>query len=464
MSELTCDVLVVGGGPGGYVTAIRAGQLGLNTIIVEAERLGGTCLNVGCIPSKALIHVAEVFHTLADESSLQAIGMAVTPAVLDFGKAITWKDSTVERLNSGVAALLRKSKARVLTGWAECVDGKTWTVHLQQGKERIRTKHVVIATGSEPLAIKALPFGGRVVSSTGALSLANVPRELVVVGAGYIGLELGTAFAKLRSQVTVVEAAERILPTYDKELTKPVAARLAQLGVRVLTTSAARGLNDAGDALTIETADGVIENLPADIVLVAVGRKPRVEGFGLERLDLSWNGPFIKVDQRGATSMYGVWAIGDVTGDPMLAHRAMAQGEMAAEIIAGKRRVFNRRAIPAVCFSDPEIVTAGLSPEEARAAGHEVKIGIFPFAANSRAMTKRGQDGFIRIVSRADDHLLLGVQAVGRDISELSTAFGLALEMGATLEDIAGTIHAHPTLGEALQESALRALGHGLHI
>ena len=464
MNELHTTVLVIGGGPGGYVAAIKAGQLGLDTILVEEAQLGGTCLNVGCIPSKALIHAAELFHEITDTKRLGAIGISVATPRIDLAATIAWKDEIVGRLTRGVAGLLNKNKVKVLSGKAEVLDGKTVLVHSAAGPQRVRTEHLIIATGSAPVEIASLPFGGRVMSSTEVLSLAEVPKSLVVVGAGYIGLELGIAYAKLGAAVTVVEAEDALLPAYDRALTQPVAKRLEALGITLLTGARAAGLSSAGDALLVRRADGSDASLPADVILVAVGRRARTEGFGLERLDLSMNGGFIAIDERSATSMRNVWAIGDVSGEPMLAHRAMAQGEMAAETIAGHRRVFDWRCIPAVCFTDPEIVVAGLSPKEAEAAGVAVKIGLFPFKANGRAMSRMGEDGFVRVVARADNGLLLGIQAVGQGVSELSAAFGLALEMGATLEDVAGTIHAHPTLGEALQEAALQALGGALHI
>jgi len=464
MDALRTTVLVIGGGPGGYVAAIKAGQLGLDTILIEEERLGGTCLNVGCIPSKALIHAADLFHEITDTARLGAIGISVATPRIDLAKTIAWKDEIVGRLNRGVAGLLSKNKVKVLTGKAELLDGKTVLVHTAAGQQRVRTEHLVIATGAAPVEIASLPFGGRVMSSTEMLSLQEVPKSLVVVGAGYIGLELGIAYAKLGAGVTVVEAAEALLPAYDRELTQPVARRLEALGITLLTGARAAGLSSAGDALLVRRADGSDASLPADVILVAVGRRPRTEGFGLERLSLTMNGGFIAIDERCSTSMRNVWAIGDVTGEPMLAHRAMAQGEMVAEIIAGHRRVADWRCIPAVCFTDPEIVTAGLSPQEAEASGVTVKVGLFPFKASGRAMSRMGEDGFVRVVARADNGLLLGIQAVGQGVSELSAAFGLALEMGATLEDVAGTIHAHPTLGEALQEAALKALGGALHI
>jgi dihydrolipoamide dehydrogenase len=303
-----------------------------------------------------------------------------------------------------------------------------------------------------------------VISSTEALSPDALPKRLVVVGAGYIGLELGIAYRKLGAEVAVVEATERVLPAYDDELTKPVLAALKKLGVVLHLGCSVQGLTESGSGVRVRTATADEFALPADRVLVAVGRKPRTEGFGLEGLQLDMAGRAVKVDEQCRTSMRNVWAIGDLTGEPMLAHRGMAQGEMVAEVIAGHKRRFAPAAIPAVCFTDPEVVVVGKTPQEAAAAGIEVLQAQFPFAANGRAMSLESTDGFVRVVARKSDHLILGWQAVGRQVSELSAAFSQSIEMGATLDDIAGTIHAHPTLGEAVQEAALRALGHALHI
>ncbi|MER9140587.1 dihydrolipoyl dehydrogenase [Mesorhizobium sp. M0830] len=463
MKEISCKLLVIGAGPGGYVCAIRAGQLGVDTVIVEAGKPGGTCLNVGCIPSKALIHAAEEFekvlHMAGGESPL---GISVTAPTLDLAKTIAWKDGIVSRLNSGVAGLLKRAGVKTVHGWATFRDGKTVAVETETGSQVIRAEAIVIATGSAPVELPFLPFGGPVISSTEALALSEMPKKLAVVGGGYIGLELGIAFAKMGAKVTVVEALPRVLAQYDAELTRPVVKRLSALGIEVMTGVKAKGTK--GGALLVETSDGKSTKVAADKILVTVGRKPVTEGWGLEQIDLDLAGKFIRIDDQCRTSMRGIFAIGDVTGEPMLAHRAMAQGEMVAEIVAGRKRSWDKRSIPAVCFTDPELVTAGLSPEEAKALGGEFKIGMFPFAANGRAMTKLGEDGFVRVVARADNHLVLGIQAVGQGASELSAAFGLALEMGARLEDIAGTIHAHPTQGEGFQEAALKALGHALHI
>jgi dihydrolipoamide dehydrogenase len=465
MKEITCKLLVIGAGPGGYVCAIRAGQLGIDTVIVEAQKPGGTCLNVGCIPSKALIHAAEEFERAVHFAEGSGpLGISVSSPKLDLKKTIAWKDSIVGRLNSGVAGLLKKAKVKYVQGWAKFRDGKTVEVETETGTQVIKAETVVIATGSAPVELPFLKFGGNVISSTDALALYGMPQKLAVVGGGYIGLELGIAFAKMGSKVTVVEALPRLLATYDADLVKPVVKRLGELGVTVMTNAKAKGLSTKGDALLVEGSDGKDHRIAADKVLVTVGRKPVTEGWGLEDIDLDMAGRFIKIDDQCRTSMRGVYAIGDVTGEPMLAHRAMAQGEMVAEIVAGHKRSWDKRCIPAICFTDPEVVSAGLTPEEAKAVTKEVMIGQFPFMANGRAMTKLGEDGFVRIVARADNHVVLGIQAVGQGVSELSAAFGLAIEMGARLEDIAGTIHSHPTQGEGFQEAALKALGHALHI
>jgi dihydrolipoamide dehydrogenase len=465
MKDISCKLLVIGAGPGGYVAAIRAGQLGIDTVIVESAKEGGTCLNVGCIPSKALIHAADEFaraRRIADGTS--HLGISAGAPTLDLAATHRWMNGIVGRLTNGVAGLLKRAGVKTVHGWARFLDGKTVEVETEFGRQVIRAEAVVIATGSEPVALGHLPFGGTVISSTEALALTEVPRRLAVVGAGYIGLELGIAFAKLGSAVTVIEAEDRILPQYDRELTRPVARRLDALGVAVLTGAKATGLADQGDRLAVARADGEETGVMADRILVTVGRRPRTKGWGLEAIDLDMDGRFIRIDDRCRTSMRGVYAVGDVTGEPMLAHRAFAQGEMVAELIAGEKRAWDKRCIPAVCFTDPEIVSAGLSPDEAKARNIETRIGLYPFRANGRAMTLDDDSGFIRLVARADNHLLLGIQAVGAGVAELSASFALALEMGARLEDLAGTIHVHPTESEGIAEAALKALGQAIHV
>ena len=457
-------LLVIGGGPGGYVAAIRAGQLGIPTVLVEGAELGGTCLNIGCIPSKALIHAADAFHQAASYAGESPLGIRAGAPTIDVTQTVAWKDGIVKRLTGGVGALLKKNGVTVVRGWARILDGKTVEVQTNGDAVRIRCEHLLLATGSVPVELPFLPFGGNVVSSTEALAPATLPEHLVVVGAGYIGLELGIAYRKLGTRVTVVEAARRVLPAYDDDLSKPVAASLKRLGVTVHLESSVLGLADDGSGVRMKNGGGEESVLAADRVLVAVGRRPRTDGYGLESLMLDMNGRHVRIDNQCRTSMRNVWAIGDLTGEPMLAHRAMAQGEMVAEIIAGKRRHFTPAAIPAVCFTDPEVVVVGMTPQEAATLGVDCITASFPFSANGRAMTLEATDGFVRVVARRDNHVIVGWQAVGGAVSELSAAFVQAIEMGAQLEDVGGTIHAHPTLGEAVQEAALRALGHALHI
>jgi dihydrolipoamide dehydrogenase len=458
MKTQSTTLIVIGGGPAGYVCAIRAGQLGVPTVLIEGDKLGGTCLNIGCIPSKALIHAADEFEKARHFANSSPLGIHVQSPGIDIAQTVRWKDGIVGRLTGGVGALLKKAGVQVIKAPARVVDGKT----VEVGDTRIACEHLVLATGSLPVELPFMPFGGRVISSTEALSPGALPKRLVVVGAGYIGLELGMAYRKLGSEVTVVEMAERILPTYDEELTKPVLASLKRLGIPLHLNSTVQGLSEAGDRLRVRTATADEFGLLADQVLVAAGRRPRTEGF--ESLQLETSGRAIKVDDQCRSSMRNVWAIGDVAGEPMLAHRGMAQGEMVAEIIAGHKRRFAPAAIPAICFTDPEVVVVGLSPGQAEQAGLACIESQFPFAANGRAMSIESTEGFVRVVARRDNHLIVGWQAVGKAVSELAAAFSQSIEMGATLEDVAGTIHAHPTLGEAVQEAALRALGHALHI
>jgi len=455
-------VLVLGGGVGGYVAALRAAQLGLDTVLIEGSRLGGTCLVRGCIPSKALIHAAGRF---AQAGSGAAIGIGSTAPSLDLATTIAWKDGIVDRLSDGVGGLLARAKVSVVEGWATFSDAKTCTVETREGRAIWTAEHVILAAGSEAVPLPVLPFGGPVISSTEALSMTALPKHLVVVGAGYIGLELGIAFRKLGAEVTVIEMADRILPRYDAALSRPVRRWLDGSKVTLHLGATVTGLDAAG-RLTVDAAGGQPLAIAADSILVTIGRRPRTEGWGLEAMGLDMAGPFVKVDDECRTAMNGVWAIGDLVGEPMLAHKASAQGAMVAELIAGHRRRFDPAAVAAVCFTEPEIVVAGLAPDEAKAAGEDVVTGQFPFSASGRALTLEagGDGGFVRIVARRGDGAVLGIQAVGRGVAELAGEFAHALAMGAVLEDIAGTIHVHPTLGEALGEAALLALGRGLHV
>ncbi|MDA8280444.1 MAG: dihydrolipoyl dehydrogenase [Actinomycetota bacterium] len=465
MSDLVYDVLVLGAGPGGYAAAIRAGQLGLRTVVVESAQLGGTCLNVGCIPSKALIHAADTFAAaVRSAAGNDPTGIRVGAPTIDLAATVAWKNKAVRRLSSGIGALLAKAGVTTVTGWGRLLDGKTVEVvsDSRDAPRLLRAYNVILATGSRPVELPALPFGGPVATSTDALAWCDLPEHLVVVGGGYIGLELGTAFAKLGAAVTIIETTDRLLPSFDASLVRPVERGLSQLGCTILTGAIVTG-HSTGTVHT-RSADGTPGQVTADRILVTVGRSPVVEGWGLDDLDLVRDGPFVRIDDRCRTSMTGIYAVGDLTGDPMLAHRAIAQGRLAAEVIAGQPRRWDKVCIPEVVFTDPELVRVGTTPDQARQAGIDTTEASFPYTANGRASTTADPSGFVHVVARRDDHVLLGVQGVGAQMSELSATFGLALEMGARLEDLADTIVAHPTRAEAFSEAAMAALGAPMHI
>ncbi|MBR79448.1 MAG: dihydrolipoyl dehydrogenase [Euryarchaeota archaeon] len=471
-----CQVLVVGAGPGGYVAGIRAAQLGLETIVVEGDKAGGTCLIRGCIPSKAIIHAAERFESLrqhSEECGHMGLSVDGIPEV-DMVALVSWKDSIVDRLNKGVEGLLNAAGAELISGWASFDGPKSCIVDTAEGKLHIEAENVILATGSSHIDLPFMPCDEEfVLSSTGALDLSKLPKSAAIVGGGYIGLELGCALAKLGTEVTVVEGLTSILAIMDKEIRRPLEIWLKKHGVKVHTEALARGAEVKGKGasrkveLTFEK-DGAEQKVKVDKVLVTVGRKPNTQGWGLEntgvRMDAS--GRFIRTDRQCRTSVPGVYAIGDVAGEPMLAHKASAEGEMVAEIIAGHKREFDKVAIPAIVFTEPEIVSVGLTPEEAQERGEEVLVGKFPLAANGRALSIEAEKtgGFIRVTARESDHVILGVQAVGSHVAELHAEFVLALEMGALLEDIAGTVHAHPTMAESFHEGVLKTLGHAIHI
>jgi len=465
MKTLKTKILIIGGGPAGYPCAIRAGQLGMDVTLVDASGLGGTCLNRGCIPSKAYIHAAGRLEEITAHASKPAMGISCAEPKLDMAGLRDWKDQLVGKLTGGIGMLLKAAGVNVLHGHAVFSDAKTCVVTLADGGEQqIIAEHVVLATGSTETELPFLPFSDRVLSSTSALELETLPKTLAVVGAGYIGLELGIAFAKLGSKVTFVEALDTILPQYDAEMTRPIRRWLKTHKVDLHLSAKAKAVNEQG--LVFTDKSGAEQTITAEKILVAVGRKPNTTGFDLENMAVDMDGAFIAVDDQCATKMRNVWAIGDVVGEPMLAHKGTAQGEMVAEIIAGKKRKFDPTAIAAVCFTEPEIVGVGLTPIEAKQAGEEVITGKFPLAALGKALAMQsGTDGgFVRITARKSDHLILGIHAVGAHVAELSGEFALALEMGARLEDIAGTIHVHPTLTEGFAESAMTALGHPIHI
>lgn len=459
------QVLVVGGGPGGYVAAIRCGQLGLDTVLVESDRLGGTCLIRGCIPSKALIHMAHRFSEMVEaatgEGTKDGVSLTAKPS-LDFTQTMGWKDNIISNLDKGVGSLLKKAKITTVLGWATFSDGKTCEVQTSDGVIIIKPTNIILATGSTPIELPKLPFGGDVISSTEALSLTEIPSDLVVIGGGYIGLELGSAYSKLGSNVSIVEASDNILPQYDDRLVSPLKDAIEREGITLHLGAQATIFKNG--TLFVEQKDGTVTKISATKVLVTVGRQPLTQGWGLENMPIKMAGSFIDVNEQCLTSCTNVWAIGDIVGEPMLAHKASAQGEMVAEIIAGKKRRFDPIAIPSICYTSPEIVSVGLHPNESANEPHTI-TGVFPLAANGRSLIQSGVNckGFVRVVALKSNHRIVGVQAVGHGISELSTAFTHAVETGTILEDIAGIIHAHPSIGESFHEASLSALGRAIH-
>jgi len=453
------DVLVIGGGPGGYVAAIRAAQLGKKVVLAERDRPGGVCVTVGCIPSKALIGVSK----LVDKAKSAAeMGVDIDGVRVDLVRMQTWKEGVVKKLVGGVQFLLKSNGVEQRTGEARFVSQNAARV----GDETVEFDACIVATGSRPVQIPGFPFDGeRVIDSTGALALSELPRRLCVIGGGYIGLELGTLYARLGSQVTIVEMLDQILPGTDPDLVGPVARKLKKRGVPVHLKSRALGYEGRPGELSarIETPEGEIA-IECDRILVAVGRVPLSDGVDLEKAGVLRDAKgFIPVNDKRQTNVAHIYAIGDVAGQPMLAHKASKEGEVAAEVIAGRPSVFDPKCIPAVVFGDPEIATAGLQEPDARAAGREIIVGKFPFSALGRALASAETDGFVKIIGDAKTMAALGVHIVGPGAGDLISEAALALEMGALLPDIGLTIHPHPTLPEAVMEAAKAALGEAIH-
>jgi dihydrolipoamide dehydrogenase len=471
MAEQRYDAVVIGAGPGGYPAAIRLGQLKVKTCIVEREYMGGVCLNVGCIPSKAVIHAAKTYEKLQHAGDL-GIVVKEKPG-LDMKQLQTWKSGVVNKLTGGVRTLLKGNGVDILDGTAALgkpgPDGHRITVKSTKGEQTIIAKNVVIATGSRPIEIGGFKIdnASRIIDSTGALALDTVPGRLIVIGGGYIGLELGMVYAKFGSKVTVVEATPGLLGAMDKDCVAVVARKLKKLGVEVLLDTKAVGWEDKGDraVLRVSRAGGEA-SIDADKILLSVGRRPNSEGLGLEAAGVTIDKRgFVPVDDQLRTNVPGIYAIGDVVGGVMLAHKATKEGEVVAEVIAGHKAAFDVRTIPAVVFTDPEIATTGLTEDEAKAKGHTaLKIGKFPFAALGRALSVNDTDGFVKIIGDAKTGEVLGVHIVGNGASDLISEGALAIEMGAVVDDLRLTIHPHPTLSEAMMESAAAALGEAVHI
>jgi len=466
MANASYDVIVIGAGPGGYPAAIRAAQLGLKTLCVEKEYMGGVCLNWGCIPSKALIAAT---NTLEKIRHADKMGITTGEVKVDIEKLQAWKEGIIKKQTGGVSALLKANKADSVMGTATIKSPTSVEIKKADGSTELLEvkKGIIVATGAATIQLPSFPVDGKVViTAREAVSLKKVPGTLVLIGGGVIGLELGMVYQKLGSKVIVVEMLDQLLPTEDPDVVKVVEKRFVSRGGEVLTKAKAKSCALKGDKATVVVEHGGKDrSIECDNVLVAVGFKPNSKGLGLEEVG-------VKLDERGhvltnellQTNIPTIYAVGDVSGPPYLAHKATKEGELAAQILAGHKAARDWRVMPAAIFTDPEIATAGLKEKEAKAQGREVKIGKFPFSASGRAQAVSETDGFIKSIIDAKTNEVLGVAIVGPEASDLISEAALAIEMCAFAEDVALTIHPHPTLGEAMMESFKHALGEAVHI
>ena len=462
METIRTDAVVIGSGPGGYVCGIRLGQLGKQVIVVEKEAPGGVCLNVGCIPSKALITAAKTFDKL---HHAETMGIFVESARIDMAKLQAWKQDITKKQSAGVQMLIKGAGGKLLMGEAKIVSPTRVEVKTKDGVVTIDAGAIVVATGSRPIQIPGFAVDNvKVLDSTGALALSELPKRIVVIGGGYIGLELGMMYAKLGTAVTVVEGTAQLLPGNDPELVAVVARKMKKLGITTWLEAKAKGWKDQAGALavTFETKEGD-KTVECDKVLVTVGRRPNSENLGLEAVGVKIERGFVPTDRQMRTNVPTIFAIGDVQGQPMLAHKASKEAEVAAEVIAGHKSEMDAQVIPAVIFTDPEISSVGMTEEQATKTGRKIKIAKYPFGGSGRAQTQMETDGFVKMIADEDD-VLLGVHIVGPGASDLISEAALAIEMGAAVGDIALTVHPHPTLGEAMMEAAKAVLGESPHL
>lgn len=461
---LELDTVVIGSGPGGYVAAIRAAQLGKKVAIIERDAIGGVCLNVGCIPSKALINVG---HKYQDSLNSSKFGLETKDVTLDFAKTQEWKDKeVVSNLTGGITSLLKKNKVEIIKGSAFFNDTNQLRVIDGDNAQSYTFNEAIVATGSTPIEIPGFKFKGRVINSTGALSLQEVPKHLVVIGGGYIGSELANAYTNLGAKVTILEAQDEILGGFDKDMIKLVKDDFIAKGMDIITNAFAKESkqDDNGVTLTYEK-DGKMETLEADYVLVSVGRRANTADLGLNLagVEVDERG-LVKVDKQGRTTNKNIFAIGDITAGPALAHKASYEAKIAAEALAGKNSELDYVAIPAVCFTDIELATVGLTQDQAKEQGLDIKVSKFPFMASGRALALDATNGFIRLISDKETGLLLGGQIAGVSAGEIVGELTLAIEARMNVEDVALTIHAHPTMAETIMDASELALGLPIHI
>lgn len=457
------DTLVIGSGPGGYVAAIRAAQLGQKVTIVEKGDLGGVCLNVGCIPSKALISIG---HRYQNATNSDEMGVVSEQVSINFEKAQKWKASVVNKLTSGVEGLLKGNKVEIVQGEAYFASENSVRIMDENSAQTYNFKNCIIATGSRPIEIPSFKYTERVINSSGALALKEVPKKLVVIGGGYIGIELAGAYSNLGTEVVILEGTKQILGGFEKQMAKLVERKLKKNNVDFKMEATAKSVEESKDGVKV-TAEikGKEEVFEADYVLVTVGRKPNTDELGLEQVGVKLNERgLVEVDKQCRSSVKNIYAIGDIVPGLPLAHKASYEGKVAAEAISGGKSEVDYLAMPAVVFSDPELASVGYTEEEAKEAGFEIVAAKFPFAANGRALSLNETDGFMKLITRKEDGLVIGAQVAGAGASDIISELGLAIETGMTAEDIALTIHAHPTLGEITMEAAEVALGTPIHI
>ena len=459
--NMKAESVVVGAGPGGYVAAIRLGQLNKKVVLVDEDKLGGICLNYGCIPSKALISASESFDKIKKTSKM---GIEVDKITIDFKKMQEWKDGIVSKLNQGIEFLCKKNNVTIVKGTAFFENSNRLKITNGKNISYIDFENAVIASGSKPVELPSFKFdGNKIISSREALCLKEIPKNLVVIGGGYIGLELGTVYARLGSKVCIVEMTEQILPGFDKSVVSILQKNLERLNVDVYVNAKADKIENNKVVINSKEKGKVL--LDASKVLVAVGRYPNTKNLGLENTKVKPDKKrFIEVDKNLKTDDGNIYAIGDVSIGPMLAHKASSQGKFVAEAIAGNKDKYENVVVPAVIFTDPEIATVGLNEREAKNKGIKTKMGKFPFSLSSRAMTKNETEGFVKVIANEKNSKIIGVQIIGSDASDLISEASLAIKMGATLDDVALTIHPHPTLSESLMEAAEATMGKAIHI
>jgi dihydrolipoamide dehydrogenase len=457
------DTIVIGAGPGGYVAAIRAAQLGQKVTIVEKGNLGGVCLNVGCIPSKALITAGHRYH---DAKHSEDLGITAENVKVDFSKVQAWKGTVVDKLTSGVGGLLKGNKVDIVKGEAYFVDANNIRVMTENSAQTYTFKNAIIATGSRPIELPAFKYSDRVIHSTGALNLDHIPESMAIIGGGVIGVELGSVYANFGTKVTILEGMDEILAAFEKPMSSIVKRNLKKKDVDIFTKVKAKGVEETENGVVVTYEEkGEDKKVEAEYLLVTVGRKPNTDELGLEQvgIELDERG-FIKTDKQCRTSVNNIFAIGDIISGPQLAHKASYEGKIAAEVISGHAAEIDYLGIPAVVFSEPELATVGYTEQQGKDEGLDIVASKFPFAANGRALALNAAEGFMKLITRKEDGLVIGAQIAGPGASDMIAELGLAIEAGMTAEDIAMTIHAHPTLGEITMEAAEVAMGSPIHI